>query len=191
MSRSWRSSPRPRARRRAEALPREGGRGRRRGAGHRREGVDPDVPAQINAIKVKGSVVYRDFVELPDRFRRETEFEGETLVKRTTCVIVGDKGWGKAEEGIAAGEVVAAGSRRDRQHQVEGPELRRHRPADPAPPGGQGVPARRVEDRRPGRRRRAGRPHRPGRRLGRRGCTTTRSPAAWSATRWWTRPARR
>ncbi len=55
---------------------------------------------KINAIKVKESVVHRDFVELPDRFRRETEFEGETLVKRTTCVIVGDKGWYKVEEGI-------------------------------------------------------------------------------------------
>jgi hypothetical protein len=60
---------------------------------------------KINILKGKGSVVFRDFVELPDRFRRETEFEGGTLVKRVTRVIVGDKGWGMADEGIAAGEV--------------------------------------------------------------------------------------
>ena len=60
---------------------------------------------KINTLKGKGSVVFRDFVELPDRFRRETEFEGGTLVKRVTRVIVGDKGWGMADEGIAADEV--------------------------------------------------------------------------------------
>ena len=118
---------------------------------------------KINAIKVKGSVVYRDFVELPDRFRQETEFEGKTLVKKTTCVIVGDKGWAKVGRRHRGRRGLAAESRRDRRYQVEGPGLRRHRPADPAPPGDQGVAARRVQDRRPGRRRRAGRPHRPGR----------------------------
>jgi internalin A len=61
--------------------------------------------SRLNAINVKGSVIYRDFVELPDRFRRETEFEGGTLMKRTTFVILGDKGWGKTDERIWAGEV--------------------------------------------------------------------------------------
>jgi internalin A len=60
---------------------------------------------KIHTLKRKGSVVYRDFVELPDRFRREAEFEGETLLKRTTYVIVGDKGWGNAEGSFAHGEV--------------------------------------------------------------------------------------
>jgi internalin A len=60
---------------------------------------------KVNAIKLKGSVVHRDFVELPDRFRHETEFEVKTLVKKTTSVIVGDEGWAKAEGGIAHGEV--------------------------------------------------------------------------------------
>ena len=61
--------------------------------------------AEINSLKFKTSAVFRDFVELPDRFRREIEFEGQTLVKRATRVIVGDKGWAKTDEGIAAGEV--------------------------------------------------------------------------------------
>jgi internalin A len=59
---------------------------------------------KMNLKEGKTSVIFRDSVELPDRFRRETEFEEGTLIKRTTCVIVGDKGWHKIEDGFAAGE---------------------------------------------------------------------------------------
>src|SRR3954462_11277164 len=34
---------------------------------------------KINTTKARTSVVFRDFVELPDQFRRQTEFKGETL----------------------------------------------------------------------------------------------------------------
>jgi internalin A len=54
---------------------------------------------KTHTVGDKTPAVYRDFVVLPDRFRQETDAPDRFIGKKTTCVVVGDKGWMKFEDG--------------------------------------------------------------------------------------------
>jgi internalin A len=54
---------------------------------------------KTHTVRDKTPAVYRDFVVLPDRFRQETDAPDRFIGKKTTCVVVGDKGWMKFEDG--------------------------------------------------------------------------------------------